>query len=127
MLYVVDNIFVASNCPKSLQPLAKEVEKAENYAFPDKDSLVCFIETAKNDYQDKEIRGVKFSVSHTVHRNHGRLCLRRQNADNNDFIRLDYFILRGHVNVSLDGRTLYPEQFLGFDHEVQGNQTGVFA
>ena len=45
MIFVVDSIYVASNTPKRLEPLAQEIRKAVHHAFPDKEALDWFIGT----------------------------------------------------------------------------------
>lgn len=113
MIFVVDSIYVASNTPARLRPLASEVRKAVHHAFPDKAALDRFIGTVqKNLQQDTPATRVPLSVHHTVFEESGTLCVRRADTDGNDYIRMHYFRLKGHVHVSHDGTTLYPEPFI---------------
>lgn len=113
MIYVVDSIYVASNSPKRLEPLADEVRKAVHHAFVDREALERFIGTVqKNLQQKKPATRLQLSVSHTVFEDSGSLCVRRADSDTGDYIRMHYFRLKGHIHVSKDGTTLYPEEFI---------------
>ena len=113
MIFVVDSIYVASNSPKRLEPLAQEIRKAVHHAFPDKEALDRFIGTVEKSLQ-QDVPGLRIplSVHHTVFDESGTLCVRRSNTDSSDYIRMHYFRLKGHVHVSHDGTTLYPEAFI---------------
>lgn len=113
MIFIVDSIHVASNTPKRLEPLAEEIRKAVHYAFPDKEALEKFIRTVQKNLQ-KKVTGsrIPLSVNHTTFEEMGSLQVRRSDTDSSDFIRMHYFKLKGHVHVSHDGTTLYPEAFI---------------
>lgn len=109
MIFVVDSIHVASNTPKRLEPLAEEIRKAVHYAFSDKEALERFIRTVQKNVPGSRI---PLSVNHTTFEETGSLSVRRSDTDSGDYIRMHYFKLKGHVYVSHDGTTLYPEAFI---------------
>lgn len=113
MIFVVDNIYIASNTPKRLESLAVEIRKAIHHAFVDKESMERFIGTVQKRFQGN-IPGIRvpLSVHHTIFEESGTLCVRRSDTDSNDYIRMHYFRLKGHVHVSKDGMCLFPEEFV---------------
>lgn len=121
MIFVVDNIYVASSCPKRLEPLAAEIRKSIHHAFVEKEEMERFFDTVQQNLQ-QEVPGksMKISVFHTRYEEGGTLCIRRADADNGDFIRLHYFRLQGHIHVSKDGTSLHQEEFIeeGGAHDV---------
>ena len=56
MIFVVDNIYVASSCPKRLEPLAAEIRKSIHHAFVEKEEMERFFDTVQQNLQ-KEVPG----------------------------------------------------------------------
>ena len=113
MILVVDSIFISSNCPKSLEGLAHEIRKTIHHAFEDKESLERF-ETGINNYVKEASvrRSSPLSVYQTRFEEGGTIMIRRSDIDDSGYIRLHYFKLEGHIHVSVDGKTIYQQQFL---------------
>jgi len=113
MVLVVDSIFIASNSPKALESLAGEVRKTIHHAFEDENSLNRFIGGIESSVKALNLRrSVPLSVFHTRFDEGGSLNIRRSDVDGNDYIRLHYFRLVGHIHVSQDGLTVYQQEFI---------------
>ena len=122
MIFIVDNIYVSPSCPKSLEALAVEVCKTTHHAFVDGESLDR-LEKGMQVYVNRagSRRGAPLKMYHSHYEGAGQFTIRRSDANGNDFIRLHYFKLEGHIHVSEDGMTVYQQKFLeeseeGGDH-----------
>ena len=113
MVLVIDSIFIASNTPKALETIAGEVRKTIHHAFEDESSLNRFIGGIETSVKALNLRrSTQLSVFHTRFDEGGSLNIRRSDVDGNDYIRLHYFRLAGHIHVSQDGLTVYQQEFI---------------
>ncbi len=113
MIYVVDNIYIASLCPQYLQPIIAEIRKTIHHAFCDRESLERFISGIEK-FSTSHVprRSSPLSFFHSRFEEGGVVTVRRSDSDANDLIRMHYFRLEGHVFVSKDGFSIYKQEFL---------------
>lgn len=120
MIIAVENIYIGSNIPAYLAPIAEQFKKSLHFAFSDMESFRRFVNGVTS--QVKKLssgRKVDYTVIHTETEHDdvgqtvsGILAVQKTDSDIPGIIRMSYFSLAGHLNVSRDGHTLYPVLFI---------------
>lgn len=116
MIFIVTEVFVSRSCPVSLRPVVFEMRKAAGNAFESEEHLSRYVKGLTAWVNDLCARAhgrmSGISVCRSCSGNTGAVSVIRHDRNAGDLLRLSYIVLRGHVSVGRDGRTVYPQHFI---------------
>lgn len=119
MVNVIQSVFVSSKCPKYLQPIAKELQKSQNYAFEEDEQVVHLAQGYQKWVEDYNVKhpASNLTFRHIETSEGGSFSFFKNDGPNHFLLRMVYFHLLGHVSVSADHLHLYKTAFINFDAE----------
>lgn len=114
MIIIVDNVFISSQCPKYLQPLCAEIRKTLHYEFEDAERMKRFASGCRSFVECvSSQKNTKLAFCHTENEDGGAITIGKCGKGHSDFIRFNYFKLRGRLEISFtEPVNVYPQNFL---------------
>ncbi len=101
MIFVVNDIHISRQCPKSLSPLCLEVRKTLHYEFEDEERLERFANHCSSFVGNISCRSIsKIAVTHQKTADGGTITIGKDGDSGQCYVSISYFKLCGRVEVS---------------------------
>lgn len=102
MIFIVNDIFISRQCPKSLSPLCQEVRKTLHYEFEDEERLERFANHCSSFVGNIPCRSIstRIAVTHQKTADGGTISIGHVENLVKCFVSISYFKLCGRVEVS---------------------------
>lgn len=112
MVYMNTSTFVSKNCPACLRQIADELVQIEQYAFPDNEELVRYLEGLEQRcHKISPVTARRVLFCHEVSSYETKLTVIHASSSN-IFIRVFFKAVKGHVYVSKDKMKIKREDFI---------------